>query len=245
MRTLLAALACATVLAGCGRQSATAPAAPPPAPVNVSDSNQVRAIVRDYIVNDPTLLQEALDALADRRANARRAEIESDPRDVSIGPADAPITIVEFFDYRCPYCHAAAEWAFNVIRARRDVRFVFKEFPVLGPESLEASRAAIASIPQGRYREFHRALMAHRGDLNSEAIDAIARRSGIDVSRMRRDMPNPEIDRIIETNQSLAAESDVRGTPAFLINGEWVMGFDRAALDRALARATAATQASR
>jgi len=235
---LLAAISCALALAACSQPVAT----PAPTPVNIEDSAQVRQVVRDYLVNDPELLKEALDALAERQSQARRVEIETDPRDVSVGPANAPIVIVEFFDYRCPYCHAAAEWLFQTMENRRDVRVVFKEFPVLGPESLEAARAAIASIPQGRYRQFHRALMAHRGDLGSPQIDTIARANGIDVARMRRDMANPEIDRILERNHELAVGENITGTPGFLINGELVPGFNRQQLEARLAEAAREVQ---
>lgn len=203
---------------------------PPAPPVNIEDRDQVRAVVRDYLVNDPALLDEALTALQARRDAIRIAEIQSDGRDFVIGRADAPVTIVEFFDYRCPYCHSAATWVFETAAARDDVRVVFKEFPILGPDSLEASRAAIASIKQGRYRQFHLAMMGHRGELNGAAIDELARRIGIDVARMRRDMADPAIDQIIENNHRLAQESGVNGTPTFLINGVAAPRFDPALL---------------
>ena len=83
----------------------------------------------------------------------------------------ADVIIVEFFDYRCGFCHAALEWVNDVARTRNDVRIVFKEFPILSEESMEASRAAIAAMPQGRYWQFHQALMGFRGELTSARID--------------------------------------------------------------------------
>lgn len=199
----------------------------------------MRAVVRDYLIHDPTVLKDALDALAERQQQARRVEIQHDARDASFGPADAPITMVEFFDYRCPYCHAAMSWVFDTMATRRDVRVVFKEFPILGPESREASRAAIASMKQGRYREFHQALMAWRGELPSAQIDSIARQVGIDVPRMRRDMNDPAIDQLLDKTHGLAVDSNITGTPTFMINGEMVSsGFNRAALEQRLAEAT-------
>ncbi|MET0182251.1 MAG: DsbA family protein [Caulobacterales bacterium] len=219
-------LACAAVLAACSR-------APSP-PVNVEDREQVREVVREYLINDPALLKDALDALAARQENSRWEEMKSAQHDYAIGPENAAITIVEYFDYRCPYCHAAAEWVFDVAKSRRDVRVIFKEFPVLGPESLEAARAAIASLKQGKYEPFHRALMSYRGDLTSDAIDNIARQNGLDVGRMRRDMANPEIDEILNRNHELAVSANVTGTPGFIINGELQAGFNRAALQARL-----------
>jgi protein-disulfide isomerase len=209
---------------------------------NAQEQAEIRAIVRDYLVHNPEVLNEALDALQARIDEERWRQVRSDPRDFSIGPADAPIVIVEFFDYRCPYCHAALEWVIETQRSRSDVRVVFKELPVLGPNSMEAARAAVAAMPQGRYWAFHRALMGFRGDLTSARIDQIAREAGIDVARMRRAMTDPEssarIVALLEDNRGLAVDYGITGTPGFVINGELISGFDEAALDRRLREAT-------
>jgi protein-disulfide isomerase len=210
---------------------------------NAQEQAEIRAIVREYLVNNPDVLREALDAL-EARVNAERwQQVRSDPRDFAIGPANAPIVIVEFFDYRCPYCHAALEWVSDLTRTRRDVRVIFKELPILSDQSMEAARASIAAMPQGRYWAFHQALMAFRGDLTTAQIDRLARQSGIDVPRMRREMDSPEITRLLEANRALAVEYDVSGTPGFIINGELIPGFDQPRLDariRELARQTRA-----
>ena len=116
--------------------------------------------MREYLVRNPDVLREALDALESARTPNAGSEIADDPRDFAIGPADAPVTIVEFYDYRCAYCHAALEWVIDLSRTRRDVRVVFKELPILSAASMEAARAAIAAMPQGRYLQFHHALMS-------------------------------------------------------------------------------------
>lgn len=212
---------------------------------NAQEQAEIRAIVRDYLVNNPDVLREAQDALAERRQSDLWRRARSDSRDFSIGPADAPIVIVEFFDYRCGFCHAALEWVTDINRTRRDVRIVFKEFPILSAESMEASRAAIASMPQGRYWQFHRALMAHRGELNSQRIDQLARESGIDVARMRRAMESEDVTRVLQDNRALAIEMQNTATPLFLINGELVAGYDRELLETRLREATAAVRARR
>ncbi|GAM99601.1 protein-disulfide isomerase [alpha proteobacterium U9-1i] len=202
---------------------------------NAQEQAEIRAVVRDYLVANPDVLQEALNALETRVAAQRRVEIERDRRDFSIGPADAPITIVEFYDYRCPYCHAAYEWVNDLIRTRRDIRFVFKELPILSPESVEASRAALAAMPQGRYLQFHAALMGFRGELNSAQIDNLARQSGVDVARMRRNMEDENVTALLQDNIAHARNLDLSGTPGFMINGELVPGgFNREALDARL-----------
>lgn len=195
---------------------------------NTQQQAEIRAVVRDYLVNNPDVLREAIEALQAREDAARRVRAETDRRDFSIGPRTAPITIVEFFDYRCPYCMASLPWVQDLLRTRHDVRFVFKELPlsIHGEPAMEASRASIAAMPQGRYWQFHQALMAFRGDLTSARIDQLARQSGVDVGRMRRAMNDPAITRVLEDNNELAGQLGATGTPAFLINGRLVSGYN-------------------
>ncbi|MGD9816935.1 MAG: DsbA family protein [Hyphomonadaceae bacterium] len=228
MRRLLLLLAFAALAAG----PATAQT------FNAQEQAEIRAIVREYLVNNPDVLREALDALEARVDAQRWREVRGDPRDFSIGPANAPIVIVEYFDYRCPYCHAAYEWIYELTRTRSDVRVVLKEFPVLGPDSMQAAQAALAAMPQGRYWQFHRALITHRGELSSARIDQLARGAGIDVARMRRAMSSPEIIAQLEDIRAQAIEYNFTGTPGFVINGETVPGFSRPLLEQRLREAT-------
>jgi protein-disulfide isomerase len=209
---------------------------------NAQEQAEMRAIVREYLINNPDVLREALDALAERTDAERWQRIKSDPRDFTMGPSNAPVVIVEYFDYRCGFCHAALEWVTDVQRTRRDVRIVLKEFPILSEESMEASRAAIAAMPQGRYWQFHQRLMAFRGELSSARIDQIARESGIDVSRMRRGMSEPAITDLIMDNRAQAVELENTATPIFIINGEMIRGFRPEELDQRLREATAAAR---
>lgn len=216
---------------------------------NAQEQAEIRAIVRDYLVRNPDVLKEALDSLETRTAAERLRRIENDPRDFSVGPADAPITIVEFYDYRCPYCHAALEWVSDLTRRRRDVRVVFKEFPILGPQSLEAARAALAAKPQNRYFAFHRALMSFTGDLTSERIDQLARQSGINVAQMRARMEHASVTEHLQETQGLAVSSEINSTPSFIINGVTIRAFRPQELEARLREASeevrAARQASR
>lgn len=205
---------------------------------NAQEQAEIRALVRDYLVRNPDVLREALDALEGRVSAERWQEVRSDPRDFSMGPANAQIVIVEFYDYRCPYCHAALEWVTDTLRSRDDVRVVFKELPILSDQSMEAARAALASRAQGRTWAFHQSLMAFRGDLTSARIDALAREAGIDVARMRREMDSADISAHLNQNRAQAVDYNITGTPGFIINGELVPGFDRQALETRLRAAT-------
>jgi len=208
---------------------------------NAQEQAEIRAVVRDYLVNNPDVLQEALEALQERSEAERWQRITSDPRDFSLGPTDAPVVIVEFYDYRCGFCHAALQWVTDVTRTRRDVRLVLKELPILSPESMEASRAVIAAAPQGRTWQFHRALMSFPLDqqLSSAQIDRLARSVGIDVARMRRAMDSPEVIALLEDNRGHALDVSANpATPLFMINGELISGFDRPRLEERLREAT-------
>ncbi len=204
---------------------------------NAQEQSEIRALVRDYLVRNPDVIREALDALQERVNDERWERVKSDPRDFAMGPADAPITIVEFFDYRCGYCHAALEWVTELANSRSDIRLIFKELPILSPESMEAARAQIAAMPQGRYWQFHQALMGFTGDLTSERIDQLARQSGIDVTRMRRAMESPAIMNQLEETHALANDLASPATPLFIINGEAISGFDQERLEERIREA--------
>lgn len=208
---------------------------------NAQEQAEIRAVVRDYLVRNPDVLREALEALQARTEAERWQRIKSDPRDFSMGPADAPIVIVEFYDYRCGFCHAALQWMTDISRTRRDVRIVLKELPILSPESMEAARAVLAAAPQGRTWQFHRALMSFPLDqqLTSAQIDRLARNAGVDVARMRRGMDSPDIIGLLEANRGHALDiTAAPATPLFMINGDVISGFDQARLEARLREAT-------
>ncbi|MES1203276.1 MAG: thioredoxin domain-containing protein, partial [Pseudomonadota bacterium] len=207
--------------------AALMPGAATPQSFNAQQQAEMRAIVRDYLVNNPDVLKDAIDALNKREADARMRQIVSDHRDYSVGPANAKVVIVEFFDYRCPYCMASLPWIVDTMHRRPDIRWIFKEMPIAalhGPPAVEASRASLAAMPQGRYIDFHRALMAYNGELSPQRIDLIARQVGIDVPTMRRRMGDEAITTHLVDNYTLLANAGEVQTPAFLVNGQWIYG---------------------
>lgn len=218
----------ALLLGACSAQpgeEAAAPRAEAPA--------DLRAQVRQILIENPEILEEAQEALRAKRWEAARLAVLADGRHFALGRKDAPITVIEFFDYQCPYCKSADGWM-REARARKDVRTIYVEYPVLGAGSVEASRAAVAAIAQGRYLPLHTALLAHKGALTSESIEAIARQAGLDVRRLRRDMNEPAVDALLRHNYRLAEQLGVTGTPSFLVNRALVGSFDREALSLAL-----------
>ena len=145
-------------------------------------------------------------------------------RDPFIGNPDASVTVVEFFDYQCPYCKRMAQDLAKIATEDPDVKIIFKEFPVFGRESTMATRAALASAKQGKYAEFHLAIMGLRGAPSENALFRIASRLGMDLDRLRRDMQSPSIETQIQTNLQLARQVGVRGTPAFIVGDQLVPG---------------------
>jgi protein-disulfide isomerase len=140
------------------------------------------------------------------------------------GNPDGAVTVVEFFDYRCPYCKAVARDMIETLEAEGDVRIVFKEFPILGPDSQTAAKAALAADRQGKYLPFHQALMDHKGTLDRDAILDIAEELGLDLELLEVDMESPEVATVIARTLALAEALDIGGTPAFIIGDELVPG---------------------
>ena len=194
----------------------------------------IRQIIREYLIEHPEVLIEAQQALQAKRAaqeaeQAKQAiqryrdEIFADPEAPVAGNPDGAITLVEFFDYRCGYCRRVGPTVEALIAENDDLRFVFKEFPILGPESTTAARAALAARGQGGYEAFHWALMEAEGSFDLDHILSVARSVGLDDERLARDMDEPALDALIERNAALARTLGIGGTPAFVI-GDQVIG---------------------
>ena len=215
-------------------------AAVPPPPLGAAEitpeqRRAIEGIIHDYLMQNPEVLIEALreaeaKASSDAEAKAvlvlrdRRREIFDDPATPVGGNAQGDVSIVEFFDYRCPYCkqvHPAIE---KLLDQDRKLRFVYKEFPVLGAQSDMAAHAALAARLQDKYEPFHAALMATKGQITDEVVYRVAGSIGLDVDRLKRDMADPEIDQALSANKALASALDIRGTPGFIIGDHIVPG---------------------
>ena len=145
----------------------------------------------------------------------------------SVGPLDAPVTVIEFFDYHCGYCKRAFDGVKELAEnSDGKIRTMFVEFPILREESADAARAALAAAKQGKYMEIHAAFMENRGILDEAQINTLAKDAGVDVDQMRKDMQSPEINGMLQQYAAMARSIGVNGTPAFLINGQMVSGAD-------------------
>lgn len=197
--------------------------------------NDVRDVIKSYLVENPQVIAEALEALQARRRVAERTRVEqalvarrdeliASPDDPAIGPDNASVTLVEFFDYQCPYCKRMTGPLESLIEQEKNLRIVFKEFPILGEPSVLAAHAALAADRQGKYLEFHMAMMKRRGKPSQESIEAVAKAVGLDLEQLRTDMQRKEIRDKVQANNDLARTLGVTGTPAFIIGDEIVPG---------------------
>lgn len=195
---------------------------------------EVERIVKDYLLREPEILYQALQELQRRRDAAeaerqktildeRREELVANPDDPVLGDPKGDVTLVEFIDYRCGYCRSMAPALRALLEQDRRVRLVIKEFPILGPDSTTAARAALAARRQGRYAELHWALLQSK-DLSEAAILDLARRLGLDADRLARDMRDPAIERQLEKVRALADALGLGGTPSFVVGDTLIPG---------------------
>ena len=195
----------------------------------------IRQIIREYLIEHPEVLIEAQQALQAKRAAQEaeqaqqaiqlyRDELLFDPEAPVAGNPDGAVTLVEFFDYRCGYCRRVKPTVETLLAENDDLRLVFKEFPILGPESTEAARAALAARNQGSYEAFHWALMETDGSFDRDHILSVARSVGLDDQRLARDMEDPALDSLLERNAALANALGIGGTPAFVIGDRLIGG---------------------
>jgi len=193
---------------------------------------EIEAIVRDYLLREPEIIMEAIEELQRRREATTAAEqrerltsgrlaLVADDRDPVIGNPDGDVTLVEFFDYRCGYCRAMVEPMQSLLEGDPQLRVVMKEFPILGPDSLLASQAALAAHMQGGYEAMHWALLAE-SRIDEAAIRRLAEEQGLDVEQLMADMQSDSVADHIQDNLVLAQGLAINGTPSFII-GETIL----------------------
>ncbi|NBB51583.1 thioredoxin domain-containing protein [Rhizobium sp. CRIBSB] len=212
------------------------------------------ARVRAYLLANPQVLQEANSALQNREAEQRIAVVNTaaranpallaiDPRDPAFGPANAKVTVIEFFDFRCPSCKSIGPEFLALMQAHPDVRFVFKDWPILdSPDddtSQYAARAALAAHRQGKYLPVYQALLAEPA-LTHESVDRILAEQGVDLTAARTAMTAQDMTRHLVDIHTIGSSLSLVGTPTFFINGQTMVNFAPANLDAAIKAAKAA-----
>jgi len=216
-------------------------AAPPARAQSFSDTQrgEIERVVKDYLVAHPEVLQEVLSELEKRQSDADAAKHRDgvkqysqalfySPRQVTIGNRQGDVTLVEFFDYNCGYCKRALADMLNLMKEDAKLRVVLKEFPVLGPGSVEAAQVAVAVRMQDstgkKYLEFHQKLLGGRGPADRAHALAVAKEIGLDMARIEKDMAGDEAKATLEENMHIAEALGLNGTPSYVIGTEVVVG---------------------
>jgi protein-disulfide isomerase len=192
-------------------------------------------ILRDALKRDPSILRDAITALqADDQhqseAAARSAILAAGPAltqtagDPVAGNPNGRVTLVEFYDVRCPYCRRMLPTVAALLAQDHDVRLVYKDLPVLGPASVIGARALLAAQKQGGYQKLHDALMAGTPDITEDLVKADAEKLGLNWPRLKADMSAPDVLGRIHANLALAQQLQIQGTPAYIVGTQMMPG---------------------
>jgi protein-disulfide isomerase len=231
-------------LASAATQPQTTPAQTAPAtamPTGVFNDTQraeIETIIHDYLTQKhPEVMAEGLQTLQKRdqeEADAKTKQAVGDAHDRVYNDARSPVggnpkgdvTVVEFYDYQCGYCKMSEAAVEKLLKTDKNVKFIYKDFPILGPSSAEAAKASLASMKQGKFQAFHDALMkatfSHgaKPDEDKETIAKTAKEVGMDVDKLKKDMGDKDVTDEINDNLKLGQDIGVRGTPMFVINDQ-------------------------
>lgn len=199
---------------------------------------QFRAEVRAYLLENPDVIMEAIQVLEQRR---NQAGIEADRQMISAhadaifndgfswvgGNPDGDVTVVEFLDYRCGFCKRAHPEIEELLDRDPNVKLIVKEFPILGPDSVKASKIALAALSLDRsgYKALNDALMSYRGNLTEQVAYRIAGEQGYDIAALKEKAASAEVDEMLNSNYELARTLRLEGTPAFIVGDEVIRGY--------------------
>ncbi len=229
---LLAPLAVAAAFAG-------ATAASSAQEFSKTQKSEIEKIIKDYLTANPELLEEMSTELQKRQAIAEEAKhkaaveknadaIFKSPRGVVVGNQNGDVNFVEFFDYNCGYCKKAMADMLDLMKSDPKLRVVLKEFPVLGPGSMEAAQVAIAvrmQDPTGKkYLDFHQKLLGGRGQADKARAMAAAKDAGADMAKLEKDLASPEVKATLAENFKIAEDMGLNGTPSYVIGKNVVVG---------------------
>lgn len=205
------------------------------ADLNEMSADELKQFIQEYLMENPEVIIDSLESFQ-RRQEALTTQYKTQALSDFIaqaktsddypttGPVDADVTLIEFFDYQCGYCKRAFPDMMDMVEDDGNVRVIFVELPILGPASKMAALAATAANKQGKYMEFHTAMMEVRGQLTESKIFEVAEDSDIDLAQLKADMKNNESEILLNGNMQAAEMLGVNGTPAFIIGDQIFKG---------------------
>jgi protein-disulfide isomerase len=206
---------------------------------SAQQKNEIEGIIKDYIISHPEVLQEAIAELDKRQAVAETEKVKAavasnsetlfnSNRHVVLGNLKGDVTLVEFFDYNCGFCKRALPDMIEMIKEDSKLKVILKEFPVLGPGSVEAAKVAVAVRMQDKtgkkYLDFHQKLLGGRGAADKARALAVAKEVGMDMGRLDKDMASDEVKVSLEESLKLAETLGLNGTPSYIIGSDVVIG---------------------
>lgn len=211
-----------------------------PAAASGQDLNQA---VEDYLMNNPSVVRKALDLAAQQEQveaekriaenyKANIKELNSSDNSPFVGPKNAKVTIVEFFDFNCGYCKRLAPEMMKVIKANPDVKFVFKPVTFLG--SIQLAKAAMAANEQGKFLEVYEAFLTHNGQVTPEVIDEVIQKAGLDVAKTKELMESDKVKKALADITELSHKVEIRGVPTLIINGEPLPAIEQGPIQAAI-----------
>lgn len=205
-----------------------------------AQKTEITKMMNEYLLDNGAIVLESVNKYQaaleekDRKEAAVKAKsfiesLESQKDLAMAGNPKGDITIVEFFDYNCGYCTKALEEIQTVLKDDDNVKVIFKDMPILGPPSLEAAKWSLAAIKQGKYFEYHTAILNHKGPKDAASLEKIAEKIGLDVKKLKKDKDDKDIETRLQDQILAARNIGINGTPGFLIAGEVYPGYMPAA----------------
>jgi protein-disulfide isomerase len=229
----------------------TAPSAlPAPQGTQLAQANvgadrrqEIEAVIKDYLTNNPEILlemQTALEAKMEKiQAERTAAIIKNNAAEIFrpgfspvVGNAKGDVPVLEFFDYNCGYCKRALGDVAKLVDSEKKVRVILKELPILSKGSEEASKVALAVKMQGKYWEFHRAMLESQGQANEASALRVAEKVGVDMGRLKKDMASADVQKEIDETRALAQKLGIQGTPHFMVGDRVIPGAPDNLLER-------------
>ena len=203
-----------------------------------AQKKEMGAFIRDYLVNNPDVLKDAIEALDKRDKAVAEAEREkvvssqsgplfSSKYQATVGNPKGSATLVEFFDYNCHFCKGALPDVAKLIKDDSNLKLVLKDYPVLGPGSIEAAKVASAArnqLPGDKFWAFHYKLLGMHGPIGKNEALAVARDLGLDMDKLARDTESPEVKAGLDEVMQLADSLQINGTPSFVVGQDVVVG---------------------
>lgn len=196
---------------------------------NIEQKNEIKKMIRNYILEYPEIIPEAVEVLRSRQNISRIKDSQNllynDGYSFVAGNKNGDVTLVEFYDYNCGYCKQVPDVLARLIEEDKNLKVIFKELPILAETSQFASVAAMASMKQGKFSKFHSAMMKNKRALTENLILKIATDSGIDEAQLLIDMEDPKIEENIMKTKYLVQNIGISGTPGFVIGNQIIPGF--------------------